>query len=68
MQQFKATLSGMRLTANAIRKRGGRFTCLAIKDACNAEAVATLTFLFSSVTSDHGETIDLYVTARALDF
>ena len=31
---------------------------LAMEDACNAEAVATLTFLFSSVTSDDGEAID----------
>ena len=39
-------------------KRLGRFTCLAMEDACNAEAVAALTFLFSSVTSDDGEAID----------
>ena len=31
---------------------------LAIEDACNAEAVATITLLFSSVTSDDGEAID----------
>ena len=31
---------------------------LAIEDACNAEAVAILTFLFSSVTCDDREAID----------
>ena len=39
---------------------------LAIEDACNAEAVATLTFLFSSVTSDDGETIDSSKTCDRL--